>query len=451
METISIVGTSDLHGHVENLPLFKGYINNLALSHEGRQVREYLLLDAGDMFTGTTWCNETQGLNMIHLYNKLGYHAVAPGNHEFDYGIKPLELAMRLARFPFLCSNIKLKENREYPYKYGFEQDKIVNIKNLRIGIVGGITQETPNCTANKEVRELFDFGELAISLQERIDLLRSKDVNAVVVLVHKGVPMRTPAKKLAKLATMLRGVDVIIGGHTHGVFHGFMNKIAVIQSYSLGRYFGRVDLTFDFWGKVDMSKTIIHRPQPIIEGVYEGRPVVEDQMIRSSLCSEDSEQVTTAPVTYEHYLDERGELDYLIAHLFSIGTQKEYGRDVVAIINKGAIRAPIKQGIVKEEDLFSAMPFKNTVGLSVIKGYQLKKLIENDEKGDLIISGVTQGELQTNDSSKEYLVVLSNFLEHELGVNWIHIKNLEHNQVELIKTGAKLFKTLPRILESFV
>lgn len=38
METISIVGTSDLHGHVENLPLFKGYINNLALSHEGRQV-----------------------------------------------------------------------------------------------------------------------------------------------------------------------------------------------------------------------------------------------------------------------------------------------------------------------------------------------------------------------------------------------------------------------------
>lgn len=152
------------------------------------------------------------------------------------------------------------------------------------------------------------------------------------------------------------------------------------------------------------------------------------------------------------HFLDERGELDYLIAYLFKLGVERNYGRGVIGIINKGAIRAPIKAGAVSEDNLFSVMPFRNTVGLSIVRRYELKELVRNDEKGDLIISGITQKELQLDsDDYKEYLVVLSNFLEDGLGTRWIRVRNLDHDQVEIIKTGAKLFKILPRVLESFV
>src|SRR5688572_21416624 len=48
--TIAVVGTSDLHGHIEMLPILSGYLANLRAA---KGIDAVLLLDGGDMFQGT--------------------------------------------------------------------------------------------------------------------------------------------------------------------------------------------------------------------------------------------------------------------------------------------------------------------------------------------------------------------------------------------------------------
>src|SRR5512143_2481080 len=81
---LSIVGTNDLHGHVERLPALAGYVARL------RELRAkdggLLVLDAGDMFQGTLESNMNEGKAVIAAYDAIGYDAAALGNHDFDYG-----------------------------------------------------------------------------------------------------------------------------------------------------------------------------------------------------------------------------------------------------------------------------------------------------------------------------------------------------------------------------
>src|SRR4051794_10238753 len=74
--TITIIGTNDLHGAIDRLPIFGGFVAN------ARQAREadggaVLLLDAGDMFQGTLESNLAEGADVVRAYNQLGYTAVA--------------------------------------------------------------------------------------------------------------------------------------------------------------------------------------------------------------------------------------------------------------------------------------------------------------------------------------------------------------------------------------
>src|SRR5689334_15802414 len=83
--TITIVGTNDLHGAIDRLPILAGYVANLRelRAADGGAV---LLVDAGDMFQGTLESNLNEGAAVIEAYNALGYAAAAVGNHEFDFG-----------------------------------------------------------------------------------------------------------------------------------------------------------------------------------------------------------------------------------------------------------------------------------------------------------------------------------------------------------------------------
>src|SRR6185503_18955273 len=83
--TLSIVGTNDLHGALERLPVFAGFVANLraARAADGGGV---VLVDGGDMFQGTLESNLAEGTDVVRAYNQIGYAAAAVGNHEFDYG-----------------------------------------------------------------------------------------------------------------------------------------------------------------------------------------------------------------------------------------------------------------------------------------------------------------------------------------------------------------------------
>ena len=74
--TISIVGTNDLHGAIDRLPLLAGFVANLraARAADGGGV---VLLDGGDMFQGTLESNLAEGADVVKAYNQMGYTAAA--------------------------------------------------------------------------------------------------------------------------------------------------------------------------------------------------------------------------------------------------------------------------------------------------------------------------------------------------------------------------------------
>src|SRR5215470_18459207 len=80
--TLTIIGTNDLHGALQRLPLLAGHVANLraARAADGGGV---LLVDAGDLFQGTLESNLAEGADVIRAYNLMGYSASAVGNHEF--------------------------------------------------------------------------------------------------------------------------------------------------------------------------------------------------------------------------------------------------------------------------------------------------------------------------------------------------------------------------------
>jgi 2',3'-cyclic-nucleotide 2'-phosphodiesterase (5'-nucleotidase family) len=125
--TISVVGTTDLHGRIDpddaghgGLAWFGGYLANLrrARAADGGGV---VLLDTGDTWQGGITSNLSEGAVVIDAYNALGYTALAVGNHDFEYGAVDrwedtadtgadprgaLKARAVQARFPFLAANL---------------------------------------------------------------------------------------------------------------------------------------------------------------------------------------------------------------------------------------------------------------------------------------------------------------------------------------------------------
>src|SRR5882672_11143215 len=159
--TISIVGTNDLHGALDRLPLLAGFIANLraARAADGGGV---LVVDAGDLFQGTLESNLAEGADVVRAYNAMGYAASAVGNHEFDYGPEgpavtaqsveddprgALKARVREAKFPFLVANILDDKSGERIKWQNMPPSTLVEVAGTLIGIVGASTEQTPYTT----------------------------------------------------------------------------------------------------------------------------------------------------------------------------------------------------------------------------------------------------------------------------------------------------------------
>lgn len=283
--TVSVVGTSDLHGYLESRPvkvtdrggvvqtisrgglaLFGGYLANL------RQRHPVLLLDAGDLFQGTLVSNLGEGQAVIAGYNALGYDGAAIGNHEFDYGpagalTVPLTAAddptgalkarIAEAKFPFLSANILDKKTGQavaWPNTYPFRK---LSIGGVPIGVIGAVTEDTPRTTNLLNLRDVT-IGPIVPAVRAAAAALRQQGVAAVVLTVHEGANCasfkdpRDPSgcknndERVLGLVQRLEGaVDAVVGGHSHaGVAH-FVGEVPVVQSFAMGQAFGRIDLVF--------------------------------------------------------------------------------------------------------------------------------------------------------------------------------------------------------------
>src|SRR5215471_17280707 len=113
---ISILHTTDLHGHILPTSDYDGNPDRGGLARCVTQIRRWrrenpnsILIDVGDVYQGTELSLLNKGELMIDLFNHLGYDAWVVGNHEFDWGVESFHQALQRSTMAILAANTLLE------------------------------------------------------------------------------------------------------------------------------------------------------------------------------------------------------------------------------------------------------------------------------------------------------------------------------------------------------
>lgn len=258
---VTILHTSDLHGSVfpwndaRNAPA-RGSL--AAVSTLVRQIRSetdhpVLLLDSGDTIQGTPleqfahvrWHRPSP---TIAAMNRIGYQAMAVGNHEFNFGLEMLDASRREAHFPFLSANVVRSDTG----KPAFQPYLVVVAGPVRVGILGLTTPNVPGWEMPDHYQGL-SFRPMDEAAREWVPILRGKEhCDLVVVLAHTGFE-RDPdsgaaeggeAENFGWRLSEVPGVDLLLTGHTHrNIPPKDLNGTIISQPGSHARFLTRIDL----------------------------------------------------------------------------------------------------------------------------------------------------------------------------------------------------------------
>ncbi len=166
-----------------------------------------LLLDGGDTWQGSATSLWTAGQDMVDAC-KLLQVDVMTGHWEFTYGmdrVKEIVDKDFKGRIEFLAQNVKTADFGD-PV---FAPYTLREINGVRCAVIGQAFPYTPIANPRYFVAD-WSFGIQDEHLQKMVDEVRAKGAKVVVVLSHNGMDVDL------KMASRVRGIDAIFGGHTH-------------------------------------------------------------------------------------------------------------------------------------------------------------------------------------------------------------------------------------------
>ena len=193
-----------------------------------------ILLDGGDTWHGSMTSFLTKGQDMVNVMNALGTDAMT-SHWEWTYGTERVkEVVETQLKFPFLGANIFDAEWDEP----AFEPYNIFEKGGLRIAVIGQAFPYMPIANPKWMFPE-YSFGIREERMQEVVDEVRAEGVDLVVCLSHNGFDVDR------KMAGRVKGIDVILTGHTHDAVPEpiVIGETIMIASGSNGKFVSRVDL----------------------------------------------------------------------------------------------------------------------------------------------------------------------------------------------------------------
>ena len=203
-----------------------------------------LLLDGGDTWQGSATSLWTRGQDMVDAQKLLGVD-IATGHWEFTYGAERVKHVVEndfKGRIEFLAQNVSTADFGDPVFKaYTLRE-----MNGVPVGIIGQAFPYTPIANPRYFVAD-WTFGIKEAELQKQVDEVRGKGAKIVVLLSHNGMDVDL------KLATRVRGIDAILGGHTHDgvpqpvVIGDGERRTLVTNAGCNGKFLGVLD--FDFAG----------------------------------------------------------------------------------------------------------------------------------------------------------------------------------------------------------
>ena len=356
-----------------------------------------LVLDAGDFLMGTLFqAMETRNGFQLRLMKLMGYDVGCLGNHEFDYGPeKTAEIISRSAEggeIPvLLLSNAvfdpedssddaleKLFNSGIIKRKYVMERD------GMKIGffsLMGKVAAD--NAAFAKPVR----FAGQKSFAKRMVRELKKEKCDIIICLSHSGVSKDKKgniAGEDVKLAKKVKGINVIISGHTHTKLNSpvIVNGTVIVQAGEYGEYVGKLSLIYRE-GKTEADNyTLI----PVDDRIA-GDPEINDLVVNQKRLI-DEEILIPAGMSYEKSIVEtdfllecdweddfaESNLGPLVADAIHsyINRNTKTGTDI-SLVAAGVIRDKILPGLQSASDIFRIMSMGS--GNDDVPGYPLARL----------------------------------------------------------------------------
>jgi sulfur-oxidizing protein SoxB len=203
-----------------------------------------LLLDGGDSWQGSATALWTRGADMIGAQRLLGVDMMT-AHWEFTYGAQRVQQAVERELLPmeFLAQNVRTADFEEPVFKpYALR-----TVNGVRLAVIGQAYPYTPIANPRHFVPD-WTFGIQEKRLQGFVDEARAKGARAVVLLSHNGRDLDL------KLAGRVRGLDAILGGHTHDALPrpARVANTLVTNAGCNGKFLGVLDLQVGKQGVAD-------------------------------------------------------------------------------------------------------------------------------------------------------------------------------------------------------
>ncbi len=331
-----------------------------------------LLLDAGDVNTGTPQSDMLDAEPDFRGMALLGYDAMAVGNHEFDNHLTVIREQERWAGFPFLSANIYERQKRLFkPVLYK-------NLGGLNVAIMGLTTKDTP-VVSTMGAKLPIDFRDPIDEAARLVPQLR-QEAQVVIALTHMG---HYPDERHhhnspgdVTLARRVPGIDVIVGGHTQQPLFkpDIQNGAVIVQAHEWGKYVGKVELEH----RGGKTRLLDYRLVPVNHKGTKERIAEDTEMLqllapfqaRGDMTLKVKIGHTKVPLAGDRSLVRNQETT--MAKLVTNAYRAKFNADL-AITNGGSVRDGIPAGDITYEHVLTVLPFGNEMMTVKMTGKELK------------------------------------------------------------------------------
>lgn len=353
-----------------------------------------IFLNIGDNFVGTLWY-EMFGWNVTTQFlNIVPANATTLGNHDFDRGVPEVVHFLENLLSPIVVSN--LDDTDEVGMQGKYKKSITLEINNRKVGLIGALVVATLEIS---NPGNLHILDEIESVKKEANRLKTEEDVNIIIVLSHCGLVIdREMAQKSDDL------IDVIVGGHSHTLLYSgnqvpgpdnaadsypivydseVGHKTLIVQASAYTKYLGDLTVYFDDDGEVNS---------------WEGNPIYLDSTIQPD------PEILTAMKPWKDAVDlvakrEIGEIKSILYRndcAFGECNIGDFFTDAfvdftinflryddgwtyacIAITNGGGIRTSLPAGQVVFDDLFTTLPFSNTIDTFELRGDDILEMLE--------------------------------------------------------------------------
>lgn len=387
-----VVHTNDVHGRIEEgTDGSLGYAKLSTLLKMGRSVTDNILvLDAGDVLHGTNLANVFEGESVGVLLNMLGYDAVAPGNHDFNYGADRLielgALSDSMGGTKILAANI-LDQNGNLV----FQPYQVYDYNGFKVVVIGLTTPDTKTKSHPRNTEGLTFWDDSYVSYAQQAVDLAHEIGDYVIVLGHIGLDADGSGLTSDMICSAVDGIDLFVDGHSHTVLENgtevngtlivstgqYLNNVGLVEiQVSDGAVQGESAMLIPAGEIIDPSTSALAQSLGITYVADDPEVIAYIDQLNAELEQRFSEVVANIPVDLdgerEHVRTRVTNLSRLICEAMTAETGADF-----TIINGGGIRASIAAGEVTLGDINNVLPFTNTVAVCEITGDQVYEALE--------------------------------------------------------------------------